>query len=224
MRPTNIDCARHGDLLERLVDGDLTAAERQRLDAHLAACEDCRREAELAERLAAATAALPRRIEPPRDLWPSVASRLEPRRRSSLGGLAAAAETRWAGPALAALAAVLALAVGLSLWRPGAAPGHRMVVVARTPTPSLAAQAEVARSEDRVQLVHSDLLASLERRRQQLPPESLAAIEENMRILDEAIGQIRSALEDDPLDRRLSVMLAARYQREVELLRRVNGV
>ena len=45
-----------------------------------------------------------------------------------------------------------------------------------------------------------------------------------MRIIDQAIGQIRIALEEDPLNQRLNMLLATQYQREVQLLKRVSGV
>jgi hypothetical protein len=61
----------------------------------------------------------------------------------------------------------------------------------------------------------------VERRRDRFDPEVLVVVEENMRILDEAIGQLHLALEEDPGNRRLHFLLATRYQQEVNLVKRV---
>ena len=61
----------------------------------------------------------------------------------------------------------------------------------------------------------------LERRRDRFDPEVLVVVEENMRLLDEAIGQLYLALEEDPGNRRLHLLLASRYQQEVKLVKRV---
>ena len=82
-------------------------------------------------------------------------------------------------------------------------------------------ETDIARSQDGVLHARRDLLEMVERRRDQMDPEVLVVVEENMRILDEAIGQIYLALEEDPTNRRLHLLLATRYQQEVNLVKRV---
>jgi len=62
------------------VDGVLPASEKVDLERHLAACADCRRDVAFLNSLRQQAAALPQRLEPPRDLWPEIANRLAPKR------------------------------------------------------------------------------------------------------------------------------------------------
>jgi len=177
-------------------------------------------------RLEREIAELPREIEPQRDLWPTLSTRLEPRRSRLLRffGLAGG----WTGPAtlrLAGAAALLVL-VAVTLWlvrRPEVAPQITPAVAAGAPA-AYQASAELARSEDGVLQARHDLLEAVQRQREHLAPETVEILEENMRIIDQAIGEIRSALDDDPQNQQLNMLLAAQYQREVELLKQVSGV
>ncbi len=114
------------------------------------------------------------------------------------------------------------------LWRsqpaPTTAAAPAVEAAASRFDPAFASRAEQARSEDGMLLAHRDLVKAVELQRDQLSPETVAVLEENLRIIDQAIGQIRSALEEDPLNTRLRLQLAAHYQHEVQLLKRVSGV
>ncbi len=78
--------------LDALVDGELTAGERAEVDAHLAGCPECRDEAAALRRLRSGARALVDAVEPVRDLWPGIATRIAgapvaaPRRRSWFEG------------------------------------------------------------------------------------------------------------------------------------------
>ncbi|MDB4951930.1 MAG: hypothetical protein JWM27_4579 [Gemmatimonadetes bacterium] len=67
------------DLLDDFVAGELGDADRERVSAHLAACDACRADADALRALLADAAALPRGIAPGRDLWADIAPRLQPR-------------------------------------------------------------------------------------------------------------------------------------------------
>ena len=82
----------------------------------------------------------------------------------------------------------------------------------------------LARSEDGVLLPRTDLLETLEMKRDVFPAETLSAIEEDVRLIDQAIAEVRAALDESPDNRQLELLLAARYQQEVALLNRVNQV
>ena len=45
-----------------------------------------------------------------------------------------------------------------------------------------------------------------------------------MILLDQAIGELRAALDEDPQSLRLRMLLASRYQQERKLLQRVSRV
>src|SRR5207249_2681311 len=62
--------------LNEYVDGALAAPDRASLEAHLAECAGCRAAVTELRSLSAATATLPRSIEPARDLWTGIAGRI----------------------------------------------------------------------------------------------------------------------------------------------------
>ena len=82
----------------------------------------------------------------------------------------------------------------------------------------------LARSEDGVHLPRSDLLAVLEQKRGAVPTEAFSTLEANVKLVDQAIAEVRAALDESPGNRQLELLLAARYQQEVALLRQVSRV
>src|SRR2546423_1676036 len=83
--------------LNEYVDGTLAARERASVEAHLADCAGCRTAVAELRSLAGAAAALPKSIEPARNLWTTIEARIVRRatynvqRALLLGALAAAA-------------------------------------------------------------------------------------------------------------------------------------
>ena len=83
-------------LLQDYLDGALTPAERQRVEGHLSTCPACQAEHDALASVRVAVGALPRSLEPPRDLWPEIEARLsEPLLEDAVAGL----EQRRNGPA-----------------------------------------------------------------------------------------------------------------------------
>ena len=114
-----------GALLQRWLDGDVSAAERSRIAAHLGACDDCAREVRVYRMLFRSLDQMPRHA-PPADLAARITSRALAQRRALL-------RRRWLsavgwGYAGASVAALLAL--GLSPWREDALAGVRTFVSA----------------------------------------------------------------------------------------------
>ncbi len=67
------------ELLNDLVDGIQSPEEKERAEQHLAGCNDCRKELESIRTLKSKAAELPRSVEPPRDLWSGIESRISNR-------------------------------------------------------------------------------------------------------------------------------------------------
>jgi hypothetical protein len=65
------------------------------------------------------------------------------------------------------------------------------------------------------------LLAALEARKGSLSPQTLAVVEENLKIIDKAVGEMQAALARDPGNRELPMLLVTAYRQEIDLLRRV---
>jgi anti-sigma factor RsiW len=201
------------ETLERLddyVDGVLDEAAFQEVELHLAGCAGCAAEHRMLRELLERAAALPRAIAPPRDLWPGISQRLSPRRATT---------SRWT----MGLAAAAALAVATTLaTRPqggaaGTAPVTTTPVAAATeglPPALEAAEAEYARAA-------AQLMAAIETRRGALPPRTVATLEENLKTIDAALAEVRTALRSDPSNPHLNLLLASTHQRKVEVLRQV---
>src|SRR6266571_3184600 len=111
----------------------------------------------------------------------------------------------WTG-ALAA-AAVFAIVVGISRFLPPSTALHRP-----------AGQGWAAVTADYEQSA-AELVATLVTERGRLRPETVALVERNLRIIDEAIRESRAALERDPGNAELRQLFAAAYRQKVELLR-----
>lgn len=165
--------------------------------------------------LAAAVERLPRELEPPHDLWPEIAARLSPRARPrrSLAGRAGNWMLRGGWQALAA---VLLLTFGILLGRmttprPATAP-----TTAALTASFAAAEAEYLRAREA-------LYASARERRNDLPPASREVLERNLRIIDQAIRELRTALAEDPQNPQLESFLLARYRSEIDLLQELAG-
>ncbi len=135
---------------------------------------------------------LPRELEPPRDLWPGIAARLQPARptRRGLGWLAGLA-----------IAASLCLAVGLA-WQQGRPP---------SPDPQVALVQREAQA-----LTREYQAALLQFEGAPLP----APIQPALATLDRSVGEIRQALDSDPGARYLLDQLRRTYSRRLSLTQR----
>lgn len=170
------------------------------------------------DRLNELTAALPREIAPPADLWPAIRAELAPR-----SGRTIQWSSRWrlaaAGLLVAASSSILTLFAMRARER---APSAVAVTPAETTRPAaadrlpahlLVAERGYARSIDA-------LWRTLDERRDSLAPSTVATVERSLRIADSAIAEARSALERDPANRVLADLLVSNYERKIDLLRR----
>ncbi|HEX4628704.1 MAG TPA: zf-HC2 domain-containing protein [Gemmatimonadales bacterium] len=180
--------------LNEYVDDTLAARERAAVEAHLAGCAACRAAVPELRRLIAGARALPRSVEPRRDLWEEIAARIVGRQR-----------TFWRG-ALAA-AAMLTLVVGLyRLLPPSTALYHPAV------------QGWAAVQADYEQATQ-ELSGPLAAQRCRLRPGTVALVARNLGVIDGAIRESRAALLRDPANAEIESLFAAASRQKVELLR-----
>lgn len=222
-------CTELDHLLDDYVDGLLDEEHFQQAELHLAGCDACRHHERRLRALLACAAALPREIEPARDLWPGIERRLQPRGarrlgwRSPFSGRVDAAQTpapRWLMPALAAAAALLALATLLPrAGRAPDAPGATAREV--TLRGGTAGGLDVAQAEAEYARATAELMEALQARRAALPPATAAGVDENLRTIDKALADIRVALAQDPNNTRLAGLLSSTHRSKVELLQRL---
>lgn len=198
--------------LDDYVDGSLSEGRFQEVELHLHSCGACREEERLLRALLAHAAAMPRLLDPPRDLWPAIAERLReegPGARRSLPW--------WAGGLLAAAAVLLALSSSLRVPARPTQPsqgGEGRLAQASFTSPSL------LEAEGGYLKATEELNAALESRRGSLSPETLRVVDENLRIITEALRSVRQALAKDPGNRALTHMLLSTHRKKVEILRR----
>ncbi len=197
-----MNCHDVRDRIDDLAAGRVSGPRRDEALAHVAGCVSCTADFEAAKAIAAPLAALPRSIEPPRDLWQPIAARIAPAPRA-----------RRHRPLLAA-AAALALVAGSSAVT-------MLVMRESAPAPAaVAGVAPTARFEARYIAEAEELGQLLERQRELLAPETVAALERNLAIIDAAIADSRAALAADPSNQELETLLRAGYEQKVALLER----
>jgi anti-sigma factor RsiW len=211
-------CRSFRPLLDDLVDGTLTHDAETSVWSHLERCPRCRQEAEdlrrLVEQARQLHAADPEPV-PRRDLWPNIEQRLTPSgQRRPVLLVAAAAVVAAAMGALIAMLALRQLPEGPTLAQQ-TAPTSTAVVAASRTAPSL------AHVDQQFRTVRSELIAVIDSRREQLPAETVAMIDDNLEIIDAALQQIRAALDADPSNTELRHLFVATYRKEIDFLQKM---
>lgn len=188
---------------------------------------------------------LAREIEPERDLWPEIAARLASRsaesererprraRRTSGRWFRDALPASGRGAFVQALAALLAMAVGALLFGPGAA--ERTIATRAVPNEEGATatpasfEPAIGSTGGSLDALEAEYLKAREslwldvlERRETLSPVTVEIVERNLRILDDAIRELRAALAVDPGDPRLERRLIESHQQSLDLLRRLS--
>jgi hypothetical protein len=169
------------------------------------------RDPELA-RLLDRARSLPRSIEPERDLWSGIENRISGRAPEPAPWSLALLFPRPLAAAAVGLLLVATTAISV-LWigQPGAPPSDA----------EMTAIAGQVRARDGVAGVHESIIALLETHRADLPPETVAVLDQNLRSIDRAIAEIHLALESNPDHQALGFLLAEAYRSEADLLERL---
>ncbi|MGH7573180.1 MAG: anti-sigma factor family protein, partial [Gemmatimonadota bacterium] len=215
--------------IERLsawIDGDLDPAERERVERHVAGCAECAAVLAGLERVVASARKIEDR-EPATDLWPGIEGRLGARRPAVVPIDAAGPRVRrrfsFTVPQLAAAAIAIIVVSSAVVWWANPGPsdvalderGGRVGTIAPGPQ-----GIPVAFEEDPA---YTDALADLERAfessRDRLRPETVATVERNLAIIDEAIRQTLEALAADPGSTFLYDHLERSRRQKLEVLR-----
>ncbi len=214
-------CRMMDSRLDAFLDGALPPLERRSVEAHLAQCARCRAEAEGLKRIIARARALPPSVQPPRDLWPAVEAEMNRAVVESLPLRRDAGRFAWrlaSRPVLAAAALLLVALSSLVTWNITRA-GRTAAAVASAPLVAGAATlVELHGIERDYQLAAADLAATLDARRASLDPATVAVVEADLRLIDQAIREARAALIADPANEDLGHMLSTAYRHKLALL------
>lgn len=206
-----MSCEEAIDRLDEYVDGTLSERDLHEVELHLHGCAGCREEERLLRSLLAQAAALPRAIEPPRDLWPAIADRIA-------AGAARSRAASWWAPLALAVAAALVMTLAATLLR---RQGPSRSPAALVPALETVSMRPIGDAEADYERATAALLAALDERRDSLSPETLAAVERNLAVIDQAMAEVRAALRKDPGRPQLARMLAATHRKKVDVLQRV---
>lgn len=199
--------------LNDYADGLVDDVARSTIDAHLAACADCATSLDSIRDLQVWAQSLPREMKAPADVWDNVrAATIEnsiAQRRRILWGM------RYH---LAAAAIVLLVATSSITWYFARGEGSP---VAQQHT--AAGQAQLAAYRDveaEYTRAANDLMVLMKQRRSTIDTAVVRAVEENLRVMDEAINNARAALLSDPSNQDVAGILAATQESKLRMLRR----
>jgi hypothetical protein len=215
------------DKLSDYLDGELSSAESEALEAHLLECAECGRTLQQLRGVVARAEAVVDR-EPPNDLWPAIAARLAtPPLELVADDTTSRAKRRvsFSIPQLAAASvAIMLMSAGtmyMLVKRDDVAP-IAVTQPASQPAPagSLSVRAVTRNYDAAVQ----ELEAVLENNRRQLDSTTVRVLEQNLGIIDRAISEARAALGQEPGNPYLSKYLDQAMQKKVQLLQTATSV
>ena len=167
---------------------------------------------------------LPQSIEPARDLWPAIESRLD----EPVGARRPRVQLTWTY-ALAAAVGCMALGALLSyaLLRKDTVSAIPTQVAAATSNRPAVLQASFGRYAalgPEYERARAALVIDLAERLHRLPPLARVKVERNLDEIQRAVDEINAALELSPDDRLLQELLMDTYQDELRLLAHVNEI
>ncbi|MGH7621732.1 MAG: hypothetical protein ACREMU_05280, partial [Gemmatimonadaceae bacterium] len=154
------------------------------------------------------------------DLWPSIRSRIEGAKVVPLDpalGAPAPARRRGVGIAATTIAAALLIAALAEMQRVRVHPAAQAAATVD------ATFASVRDSSQAYEEEANRLLNELEMQRAMLRPNTSAALDSDLAVIDRSIAELQAAIARDPKNLALQRLLAASYREKVDLLRRANN-
>ena len=203
------------DRLSEYLDEELSAPERESLEAHLRECGACAGALEELRGVATRAGSLDDR-PPAADLWPGIAARIATRSEAAPGGVRR--RFTFTVPQLAAAAAALVVVTAGGMWLALPLGGDRGQPVAASAPYAGAEPVAVAASA--YDAAVAELQRMLDERGDQLDSATVRVLRENLAVIDRAIAEARAALAEDPSNAYLNRHLATTMWRKVHLLRR----
>jgi anti-sigma factor RsiW len=214
------------DKLSEYIDGELSVAETEALEAHLMDCAECGRMLqELRMVVVRAGQVIDR--EPATDLWQGIAARIAAPEVETVTPLATSPGKRRFSFSISQLAAA---SIALMLMSAGTmylvVGRDEPTTITRTVTqpvtaPGSASVRAVTRNYD---AAVAELEQVLERNRGQLDTATVRVLEQNLAIIDRAIIDARAALGQEPANEYLTKYLDQAMQKKVQLLKRATSV
>ena len=201
------------DRLSDYIDGVLSTAEREQLDAHLTECTDCLALVSELRSVRRVARSLPP-VEPPEDVWDSIADRIHARdisaaRRSSFH---------------TALAVAAALVLGVSLWiaiaprEPGEPDQPYMPYMEDPEALADMVTEELRAAESHYQNAIAGLEQIVAQNEGSLPSDLNQTITESLDLIEQTIDESRNAIATSPDSSVAQESLLEAFRRKVGLL------
>lgn len=197
-----MNCVEYDLDLGDYVDGRLGSEANARFEHHLQSCASCRALVVDLRTLTNATRALEPHLPAP-EVWSRIAAAIEAEdRRPGFLQWLHIASTGWK-PVLSAAAIAVIVAGGAWLsFRDVASTTHRPQSVSRTTTGAPSPSEPVGSTVDAAEVPYVTTIAALEQitktEATALDEPTAAVVQENLAVLDQAIGESRQALQKDP--------------------------
>jgi anti-sigma factor RsiW len=215
-----------------LLDGLLTAAEEAEVEAHVAACDACRRDVADMQEIVGALRTLPGAAEAPEVAWQGIEARIRgtdpgaQREEATVVAFPGAREARrrfhFTLPQLAAAAVVVSLLSAGVVWSvltPGAlGPEAGPVAESGVDGAVRAASVESLETPAYAEAV-AELEAVVDQGRDVLSPETVATLDQALATIDGALAEVRQALAEDPSSQLLGRMLVNHQRARLRVLR-----
>jgi hypothetical protein len=216
-----------------LVDGLLSTAEVEAAQAHVEKCVGCRDEYARLSEVVATLRSLPRSAEAPEGLWTRINDRMgEAEPSETIQPEAPVAEvvplpgtTRtdrrvsFSMPQLAAAAAVVSVLSAGTVWMALSGGPNDPIPVSVAASDGDAPAQAVSLDAQKYDVPIAELEEILDRGRALLSRETLLTLETSLRTIDEAIAEVRTALERDPASELLTRMLVNHQRTKLRVLR-----
>ncbi len=210
--------------LSAYIDGELTADERTSVEQHLETCADC--QGVLADLRGIVVRARSLEDRPPEsDLWTGIEARLDERPEVvPLETHRARRRPSFTMPQMAAAAvALIVLSVSATWWaRSGAERGTDGGPPVAAVPPDTATPTQLASLDYDTAVADFEELLTMYSDR--LDPQTVATVEANLMVIDEAIDEIVEALEADPERSQLYDSLTSARQRKLDVMRQTTSI
>jgi Putative zinc-finger len=200
------------DYADALLDEPRAAAVR----THLMGCTECSETVDQLDDLRATARALPRSVAAPAEVWAVV------RAATIDNTVAQHRRVLWQLRYQLAAAAVVLLMVASSLTWWIASQRPPTMIVQGGPAGNIDLVAYRTAEAGYTQAA-ADLMNVLEQRRERMDTAVVRSVEENLRVMDNAIRNARAALLSDPANSDLAALLAATQESKLRMLRRAVG-
>jgi anti-sigma factor RsiW len=194
-------CADFTEAIAEFIDGTLDPADQRALERHVEGCASCRALVADLKSIQAAAFTIDR-LELPRHLWPAIQARVAAEPTGARGRLLAWPPRRLSLATWAA-AAVLVLATGLGIYSIRSTSSHEETS-AESPTAGdpaevvASVQAELEAAESHYEKAIQGLEQIAQSEQGALDPQVAAVLQKNLQVIDQAIGESRTALQQQP--------------------------